>query len=98
MIVRSSEKKYSHFFGSTNLSSSSLMTLRYDGELEGIETVYIVEPQLHNSVCVAQIRTGWPIAGNEALNVMAHIALHVGLTCEKGMSVVRVFGTASWFI
>src|ERR1700736_7011827 len=33
MIVRSSEKKYSHFFGSTNLSSSSLMTLRYDGEL-----------------------------------------------------------------
>jgi hypothetical protein len=33
MIVRSSEKKYSHFFGSVNLSSSSLMTLRYDGEL-----------------------------------------------------------------
>src|SRR4029077_12463052 len=51
---------------------------------EGIETVYIVEPQFHNSVCVAQIRTGWPIAGNEALNVTAHIALHVGLTCEKG--------------
>jgi len=33
MIVRSSEKKYSHFFGSVNLSSSCLMTLRYDGEL-----------------------------------------------------------------
>src|SRR5713101_2975279 len=33
MIVRSSEKKYSDFFGSVNLSSSCLMTLRYDGEL-----------------------------------------------------------------
>src|SRR5260370_239490 len=28
MIVRSSEKKYSHFFGSVNLSSSCLMTCR----------------------------------------------------------------------
>src|SRR6266436_185857 len=32
MIVHSSEKKYSLFFGSVNLSSSCLMTLRYDGE------------------------------------------------------------------
>ncbi len=51
---------------------------------KSIEALDIVEPEFHDPICIAQIRTARPIARYPTLDVTAHIALYIGLTREKG--------------